>query len=228
MANTDLKDIARKVFRGWVIETYPEDSRRQTEEYGALIRKSIEDDSDMEKVDIGAYQLNGVSAMKKRLTQEAFELEVPDTHSIAAKSGISSSEIHELYVIASADYLLGFVFGDVLSFAHEKYTDEQQKEIAFKFVLGIVNETLKSGFREEMRHKERIAIRQARAQGLDYDEIVKLIIRSNDNAINGEDFWRNMKGVVRIFKFGGIRDEREIFHYYKLFFAHLLYRLGTE
>jgi hypothetical protein len=218
--NFELYKTARKAFFGWVVKSFGEDDRRN-------MRNSILSSRDqLKEVPLDYMQRSLIPNFKNEIPLAWFKRDAPRTIEIARKRGIADEDIYELYIIGTVDYILSHIYGPSSTFSHETMTEERQTEIIWKFALGMVDSCLNVDFREKMRIKESEAIRLAVGRGEYVGDIIDRIIKSNDDAMNFDDFRKNQPSIFEVFRLGGISDDREIFRYFKIFLAHLFYELG--
>ncbi|KKQ45754.1 MAG: hypothetical protein US63_C0011G0022 [Candidatus Moranbacteria bacterium GW2011_GWC2_37_8] len=220
--DAELRRIAWKVFRGWMVESFPGGALEQ-------FKREIAEVKDQYKgVAIEDAQQCSMPVFRQSIPFALFISEFAVTRRIASQSGIAISDIYELCLASVADFMLEHIYGESKKFEYEGYTDKKLRELAFSFTMGIVDSSLQPNFRESMRRKESRAIQLARGRGIGRDGILELILRSNHNAMNFGDFRRHMTAIIRVFKLGGVNDEQQIYEYFKVFLAHKFYQLGTS
>lgn len=224
VVSKDLKVIAWKIFRGYVIGAFPPKIRTQFEknsqETAAVYREN--------EIDLKTAQTFGILQSRKNSSIKEFSDSFVNLRSIAKRQGVSLEDIHELYLIAIVDYMLLFIFDESDSFADEDYCDGKRLDISFNLVLGFVDSALQPDFREMIGRKETAAIQLGRDKQLNDEELLKYILESNDAAISKNDFFENMKEFIRISRIGRVGDGDAIFKYFKIFLAHLFYKMGTS
>jgi uncharacterized tellurite resistance protein B-like protein len=220
----EVKKMSWLVFRGWVMDTYSDVDRNN-------MIKEMRNYSDFLKTttDISPMQAGLFQGCKSNVSFERFLQEVPETRKLAAKAGISNKDIYLLYLIATVDGVISAAAEkEFETFVDVGYTDKKRKDLSFLFAVAMVDGNLTNSFRAEMIAKERRAISLARSDGKSFPEIITLIKQSNDRAMDFYKFRSSLTVINRVFKLGGIKDEREIFEDFKILLAYNFYNLGTR
>ncbi|MFZ4649004.1 MAG: hypothetical protein ACOYMB_05275 [Patescibacteria group bacterium] len=224
MIDNQLRKVAQKVFWGWVLASYSAADRRQ-------MVKSILTEKDAiiaSGMPLANMQLISVEQFKAKLSFDWFVRDAPQTIKIAKDSGIPLRDIYELYIIGSANFLLNQVYGESTTFNHVNFTEEKQLEICWQFVIGMISSSLTKNFKETMLNKEKLAVSLAQKRGLSQDEIIKLIIESNNEAMDFSQFKKDLPSVLKVFQLGGIENEQKIFEDFKILLAYLFYQFATK
>lgn len=220
--SNELKKVARQIFNGWVMETYEPEDRRN------MIYEILSCKDDIKGVSIHLMQKTLLEQYRKSLSLAWFKNGMPLTVAIASNQEITDSEIHEMYLVATIDYILSPIYGSNNPFAHDTIEQKMQDEIVWKFVLGMVSTCLNPSFRETMRIRVGEAVKLAVSLGNGLDSIIQMIVKSNDNSMNLQDFRVQQAEFIRIAKLGGITNDLDAFRYFKIILAHLFYKLGME
>lgn len=202
----DLKNVAWLVFLGWTIDTADEKLR------GEVAVSANELKSQIVGVDIALVQPVMFDYYKQSISMSSFIQHMgTKTCEIANRAGLSRSEFYDIYTIASAEYLLNHIYPKTDTFAHAEYSDDQRKELALRFVTRLLADSLNPKFRMDMR---------SRMESVDsLDAGVSILERSGYN-VSIVDFNRDSYSIVRVFRFGGMEDIREIFRNFKLLLAY--------
>ncbi|NTV41518.1 MAG: hypothetical protein HGA61_04600 [Candidatus Moranbacteria bacterium] len=209
-----LKGIAWKVFRGWVIDSYLECDRQEIINDARSMKGAIF------KLSISNAQEQWIDFFYEKFPMKWFSRYVPQIRRIASLNRISPQDIYELYVIASTDFFLANIFGESDTFAHPSLSDEKRLEQAFVFIIAMANEALLPAHREEIKSE----ISQACQNCVKPEDVMEHILHLNETKLDFDHFRTNARQTIKVFNLVGIADEGDIFRYFKLFLAHRFYR----
>lgn len=223
MENENLREIVKKFFLGWVLASYQESDHNRMVENILTAKQEILDSG----MSMNEVQLEMTHDFKTQITLSRFRSTAKSTVKIATDDEIPLSDIYELFAIEYPNYLLShYVYNEPFVVSSPYLTNEQQFEISWQFVLGVIGEVATTHLREEMVEKEKKAIIKAKEKGFTKDQIIEIILKSDDDLIGFSEFKVLLSNVIRIFQLGGINDEKKIFKYFKVLLVHRFFQLG--
>ena len=137
MENENLREVVKKIFLGWILASYHEDDYKRTVENILAAKQEILD-SEMSKDEV---QLEMAHDFKTQIPLDIFRLTAQSTVKIAKDDQIPLGDIYELFAIEYSNHLLScYVYNQPFTASNPYLTDEQQFEISWQFVLGVIGE----------------------------------------------------------------------------------------
>ena len=144
---------------------------------------------------------------------------------IAASQGIAQMEMYHLYIVALLDYVLAEEYPESQNFYDAKYSDEQLLNFAYRFAIGFFS----AGALFSPREIDvfRSLILKKRKSQFENEDILNMLIEWADDEMDFDHFKDSRDYLLEAGILGGL-TEGETFKYYKVFFAHVMYKLAAD
>lgn len=160
------------------------------------------------------------------ISYEAFlELYKDNLLRLAADNGIGQVETYHLYIVSLLDYAIVGSYPESPSFYDAKYSDEQLLNFAYRFIIGFLLNA--SPFTLAQLEAFRSILLKNRESDFTDEEVLEMIIEWSNDGISIDYFRKHRSYLLEIARLGDLSEDKA-FGYYKVLFAHLVYKLAAD